>query len=64
MARKDLAQAKDAKKDEFYTKLDDIAKELKTIVLISKIRLYSATVMIHTKVISSSTLPSISTHWG
>ena len=29
MARKDLAQAKDAKKDEFYTKLDDIAKELK-----------------------------------
>lgn len=29
MARKDLAQAKDAKKDEFYTRLDDIAKELK-----------------------------------
>lgn len=29
MARKDLAQAKDAKKDEFYTKLDDIATELK-----------------------------------
>ena len=29
MARKDLALAKDAKKDEFYTKLDDIAKELK-----------------------------------
>ena len=29
MARKDLAQAKNAKKDEFYTKLDDIAKELK-----------------------------------
>ena len=29
MARKDLAQAKDAKKDEFNTKLDDIAKELK-----------------------------------
>ena len=29
MARKDLAQAKDAKKDECYTKLDDIAKELK-----------------------------------
>ena len=29
MARKDLAQAKDAKKDEFYTQLDDIAKELK-----------------------------------
>ena len=29
MARQDLAQAKDAKKDEFYTKLDDIAKELK-----------------------------------
>lgn len=29
MARKDLAQAKDAKKDEFYTKLDDISKELK-----------------------------------
>ena len=29
MARKDLVQAKDAKKDEFYTKLDDIAKELK-----------------------------------
>lgn len=29
MARKDLAQAKDTKKDEFYTKLDDIAKELK-----------------------------------
>ena len=29
MARKDLTQAKDAKKDEFYTQLDDIAKELK-----------------------------------
>ena len=29
MARKDLAQAKIAKKDEFYTQLDDIAKELK-----------------------------------
>ena len=29
MARKDLAKAKDAKKDEFYTQLDDIAKELK-----------------------------------
>ena len=29
MALKDLAQAKDAKKDEFYTQLDDIAKELK-----------------------------------
>ena len=29
MARKDLAQAKEAKKDEFYTQLDDIAKELK-----------------------------------
>lgn len=29
MARKDLVKAKDAKKDEFYTKLDDIAKELK-----------------------------------
>ena len=29
MARKDLAQAKDAKKDEFYTQLDDIAKDLK-----------------------------------
>lgn len=29
MARKDLAQAKDAKRDEFYTQLDDIAKELK-----------------------------------
>lgn len=29
MARKDLAKAKNAKKDEFYTQLDDIAKELK-----------------------------------
>ncbi len=29
MASKTLAQAKDAKKDEFYTQLDDIAKELK-----------------------------------
>ena len=29
MARKDLAQAKDAKKDEFYTQLTDIEKELK-----------------------------------
>lgn len=28
MARKDLAQAKDAKKDEFYTQLPDIEKEL------------------------------------
>lgn len=28
MARKDLGQAKDAKKDEFYTKLSDIEKEL------------------------------------
>lgn len=28
MARKDLAQAKDAKKDEFYTQLADIEKEL------------------------------------
>jgi len=28
MARKDLAQARDAKKDEFYTKLSDIEKEL------------------------------------
>gem|GEM_PF-3564816 len=28
-ARKDLAQAKDAKKDEFYTQLDNIANELK-----------------------------------
>lgn len=28
MARKDLAQAKDAKKDEFYTQLGDIEKEL------------------------------------
>ena len=28
MARKDLAQAKDAKKDEFYTQLSDIEKEL------------------------------------
>ena len=28
MARKDLAQAKDAKKDEFYTQLTDIEKEL------------------------------------
>lgn len=29
MARKDLGQAKDAKKDEFYTQLTDIEKELK-----------------------------------
>ena len=29
MARKDLAQAKDAKKDEFYTQLSDIEKELR-----------------------------------
>ena len=29
MARKDLAQAKDAKKDEFYTQLTDIEKELR-----------------------------------
>lgn len=29
MARRDLNLAKDAKKDEFYTQLDDIAKELK-----------------------------------
>lgn len=29
MARKDLAQAKDAKKDEFYTQLVDIEKELR-----------------------------------
>ena len=29
MARKDLAQAKDAKKDEFYTQMDDITAELK-----------------------------------
>lgn len=29
MARKDLAQAKDAKKDEFYTQLIDIEKELR-----------------------------------
>ncbi len=29
MARKDLAQAKDAKKDEFYTQIVDIEKELK-----------------------------------
>ena len=29
MARKDLAQAKDAKKDEFYTQIVDIDKELK-----------------------------------
>lgn len=28
MARKDLAQAKDAKKDEFYTQLSDIEKEM------------------------------------
>jgi hypothetical protein len=28
MARKDLAQARDAKKDEFYTQLSDIEKEL------------------------------------
>lgn len=28
MARKDLAQAKDAKKDEFYTQLNDIEKEM------------------------------------
>ena len=27
MARKDLAKAKDAKKDEFYTQLSDIEKE-------------------------------------
>ena len=29
MAFKDLGQAKDAKKDEFYTQLTDIEKELK-----------------------------------
>lgn len=29
MAKADLAKAKDAKKDEFYTQLDDIAKELR-----------------------------------
>ncbi len=29
MAKRDLAQAKDAKQDEFYTQIDDIAKELK-----------------------------------
>ena len=29
MARKDLAQAKDAKQDEFYTQLTDIEKELR-----------------------------------
>ena len=29
MALKDLGQAKDAKKDEFYTQLTDIEKELK-----------------------------------
>ena len=29
MARKDLAKAKDAKKDEFYTQLSDIEKELR-----------------------------------
>ena len=29
MARKDLAQAKDAKKDEFYTQITDIEKELR-----------------------------------
>ena len=28
MARQDLAKAKDAKRDEFYTQLSDIEKEL------------------------------------
>ena len=29
MARKDLTQAREAKKDEFYTQLTDIEKELR-----------------------------------
>lgn len=46
MAKNDnLHKAKDAKNDEFYTRIEDVAEELRHYKSISQARSYSATVM-------------------
>lgn len=46
MAKNDnLHKAKDAKNDEFYTRIEDVAEELRHYKNISQARSYSATVM-------------------
>ena len=52
---KNLNSAKTARKDEFYTQLTDIEKEMRYYRK-HLTRLYSATVMIRSRAISSSTL--------
>ena len=64
MANTNLANAKTAKKDEFYTQLEDINKELKyyrehfrgTTASIFEVRRYFATVMTLVSLTSSPTL--------
>ena len=53
---KNLNSAKTARKDEFYTQLTDIEKEMRYYRKHFKEKLCSATVMIRSRAISSSTL--------
>ena len=58
-----LSAAGQAKKDEFYTQLVDIENELRHYKEHFKGKLYSVTVMIPMKAISSSISQSISITW-
>ena len=58
MANKNLNKAKEAKKDEFYTQLEDINNELKHYREHFVAKLYCAIAMTHVSAISSPTLPT------
>lgn len=47
MAKRNIDKAKEAKKDEFYTQLDDINNELNIIANIFVVKPYYVTVTIH-----------------
>lgn len=60
---RDLNKAAMAKKDEFYTQLTDIEKEMRYYKAFLRVRSFSATAMIPMKAISLSILQSTSMRW-
>ena len=63
MANKNLNAAKAAKKDEFYTEMTDIERELQHYCRTSKVRSSSVIVMTLMKVTSSNTSLFTSITW-
>lgn len=64
MKNQNLAHAKKAKNDEFYTRLDDVPANSRITVITSKAGLSSATVMIPSGPPSGVTSISISVFWA